>query len=100
MTLIVLSERSCENEMGVPRPGSGDSGEGYRCGGSLGSASLLLSCGARDRESLGIALVDLSARGAGENLIEDVGKLQVVFVARDVTDMRRADDVGHIEQRV
>ena len=38
--------------------------------------------------------------GVGDDLVEDVGELQLVLVARDVADVRRADDVVHAQQRV
>ena len=35
-----------------------------------------------------------------DDLVEDVGELDLVLVARDVADVRRADDVVHREQRM
>ncbi len=34
------------------------------------------------------------ARGISDNLIENIRELNLVFVARDITEMRRADNVG------
>src|ERR1051325_5241327 len=36
----------------------------------------------------------------GEDLVEDVGELQLPLVARDVAEVGRADDVVHREQRM
>src|SRR5262245_43659746 len=58
------------------------------------------SCAADGCGGFGIDHVDRSARGVGKDLIKNVRELQVVFVTRDVSDMRRADDIGHAEQRV
>ena len=44
--------------------------------------------------------IDRRALCVGGDLIEDLGKLDFVFLARDVANVRRADDVVHAEQRV
>jgi hypothetical protein len=44
--------------------------------------------------------IDRRALCVGGDLIEDLSKLDFVFLARDVANVRRADDVVHAEQRV
>src|SRR5260221_13655590 len=44
--------------------------------------------------------VDRLAGGEGVDLVEDVGELELVLVARDVAEMRRADHVVHRQQRM
>src|SRR2546421_4681599 len=59
-----------------------------------------LACEARVRQYCWIHDVDRPARREGEDLVEDVGELKLPLIARDVAEMRRADDVVHREQRV
>src|SRR2546430_10977084 len=51
-------------------------------------------------ERLGVDDVDGRARGPGYDLIEDVREVQLVLVARDVADVRRAHHVVEREQRI
>src|ERR1700720_4433120 len=44
--------------------------------------------------------IERIAGGIGGDLIEDVGELDLVFVARDIAEMRRAYDVRHPQERV
>ena len=44
--------------------------------------------------------VDRLAGGVGDDLVEDVRELELVLLARDVAEVRRADDVVHGEQRM
>src|SRR5581483_5679327 len=44
--------------------------------------------------------VDRRSLGEGDDLVEDVAELDLVFIARDVADVRRRDDVRHLEERV
>ena len=44
--------------------------------------------------------IDRVAFGECHDLIEDVGELDFVFLARHVAEVRRADDIRHVEQRM
>ena len=44
--------------------------------------------------------VDRIAGRIGRDLVENVGELNLEFLARHVAEVRRADDVVHVEQRV
>ena len=44
--------------------------------------------------------VDRFAARVGDDLVEDVPELDLVFLTRDVSDVRRADDVLHLQQRM
>src|SRR5438094_8329599 len=59
-----------------------------------------LACEARVRQYCWIHDVDRPARREGEDLVEDVGELKLPLIARDVAEMRRADDVLHRKQRM
>ena len=50
---------------------------------------------ARVAEYVRIHDVDRRAGGVGDDLVEDVGELDLVLLARDVADVRRADGVLH-----
>jgi len=69
----------------------------------LHASGLGLSGGARSTwasqhlEDLRIHDIDGSAGRVVGHLIEDVGELQVVFLPRDVPDVRRAHDVVHCQ---
>src|SRR5437762_9428591 len=52
------------------------------------------------RKHVGVHDVDRLAALVGENLVEDVGELQLPLVERDIAEMRRADDVVHGEERM
>src|SRR5579872_5483637 len=56
--------------------------------------------GAGMREGLGVDHVDWSAGREGGDLLEDVGELQFILVARHIADVRRGDDVRQGEERV
>ncbi len=53
-----------------------------------------------DGQGLGIDDSGRRPRRISQDLIEDISKLKLVFLMRDVTDMRRAHDIGHVKQRV
>jgi hypothetical protein len=40
------------------------------------------------------------ARGKGCDLVKDIAELDLVLFARDIADMRRGHDVGHIQQGI
>src|SRR6476659_32080 len=44
--------------------------------------------------------VDRFAARVGDDLLEDVPELDLVFFARHVADVRRADDILHPQQRI
>lgn len=44
--------------------------------------------------------MDRNAAVAGENLIQHVGELHIVSIARDAADMRRTDHVAPAQQRM
>lgn len=49
-------------------------------------------------EHVGVDDVRRGAGGKGDDLVEDVGELQVVFLARDVADVLCTDDVVESKQ--
>ena len=54
----------------------------------------------RFRSTSGLTTLIGVPGGVGDDLVEDVGELDLVLVARHVADVRRADDVVHREQRI
>src|SRR5262245_60277460 len=52
------------------------------------------------REYCGIHDVDRRAVGERDDLIEHIRELDLVFVARHVADVWRADHVAHLQQRI
>src|SRR5690348_14219584 len=55
---------------------------------------------ARVVEDGGVDDVDRLAGGVRDDLVEDLGELDLVFVAGHVADVRRADNVGERQQRI
>src|SRR6266852_5502068 len=49
-----------------------------------------------------IRIDDIGRRtgGIGGDLVENIRELDFVFLARDVAEVRRGDDVVHVEQRI
>src|SRR4051812_44313498 len=62
--------------------------------------SYLVRNSAPARQYVGVDDVAWLAALVGDDLVEDVGELQLPLVARDVAEVRRADDVVHREQRM
>ena len=56
--------------------------------------------GSRRSEHVGIDDVDRMAAAPGGDLVENFGELKLVFLARHVTDVRHANNVRHIQQRM
>ena len=42
----------------------------------------------------------VGSRRKGNDLVENVGELNLVFVARDIADMRGRDDIVHVQKRI
>src|SRR4029077_16394085 len=49
---------------------------------------------------LGVDHIDRFTGGVGRDLLEDVAELHLVFLTRDVAEMRRAHHVAHAQQRM
>src|ERR1700760_452090 len=51
-------------------------------------------------EHAGIDDVSRFARGERDDLVENIRKLNLVLIARDIADMRRRHDIVHVQQRI